>query len=438
VPTIVDILTDNDSGEPVPLFVKDSILYISELYGGNPDNKGSISKLDLSTGTKTSLSGWLSRLACWGGVVDLKNNKIYIVGESDDENGVLRATLIILDLSSETVSIVRHPSTGDCNELVAVALDYRNNRLIVGERQTGGDTTGSDYPNGAGLWVIPLDDPTDTSKWSRVYEDPDGSEWRVLAIYGDELWAAQSHGNSAKNRIIKAPLNDLTSWTVVESYNNNFIPGLSVFGKRIGYVLRDDSNNIILKHSTDGQTWSSITLESNADAVGGRLQIFGKYALVLIDVPATGELHVYIVDLDNNQVVYNTTLTGVHGGFNKAIIPAGNALFFGYGGGATTPGYIKKLEFDTKYVLELDVSPPNPSPGTTVTLTATLKDTDGNPVQGATIHFFAVHEIGEYLDHNTVEYIGNATTDSEGKASIKYTIPSDAKGKIWFRAVYEG
>ena len=71
--------------------------------------------------------------------------------------------------------------------------------------------------------------------------------------------------------------------------------------------------------------------------------------------------------------------------------------------------------------------PTTASPGSTITLTATVLDANGNPVPNYTT----------YLDSITTNQTSQATTDSTGTASFSVTFPSNASGDYTFQAYCE-
>ena len=438
MPSISQLYSVSDSKEPNPWLVRNGYLYFGQNYGGNPSLQGYIKKLKLDDLTETTIFGPHDKWAMWQAVLDNKNNKLIFVGEANDDGGTLRAGITIVDLDNDTATLVLHPNTGDCNEFIGVALDYKNKRLIVGERPYGGITTGSNYPNGGGLWSIPLDTITDPSTWSRVYEDPDYAVWSSIAVFGDYVYASLFR-NGTKSIVARAPLSDLTSWSIVETSNrNDRMTYVDADDKMIAYSIVDASGNVVVKWSNDGDNWNSITVAS-APSVSGAdiIRIIGKYILVFIQKPeATWSTDVYIIDTETNNVYSLGTIDGKIVGHGRGVFDGELIHYFGTQTDSA-PSYIYKLVFDAKRTISLSISNPNPAPNETITLEATLLDENGNPVSGAEVEFYVL-----YFKQNghcaTGELIGSATTDSDGKASVSYTVPSDAEGKIVFRALYKG
>ena len=438
MPTVSQVLSISDSQEPNPWLVKNGFLYFGQNYGGNPDYKGYIKKLNLSTNEVTNLTpNGLDMWAMWQAVYDIKNNRIIAVGEVNDENGVLRAGVTIIDLSNDAVNKITHPNTGDCNEFIGVALDYKNNRLIVGERVYGGNTNGSSYPNGGGLWTIPLNTITDPSTWSRVYEDPDYAVWSTIAIFKDKVYAGIFR-NGVKAVIACAPLSDLTSWTVLEqSSRNDRHAMVDADDKMVAYTFVNADGKVVVKYSTDGETWNQVTVCSAPSGAGAdQLRIIGKYIVVFVHDGSAKTQDIYLIDTSTNEVYLVQSMSGAITGHGRGAYDGEQKHYFGCQT-PSTPSYIYSLAFDAKNTLVLSLSNSNPAPSEVITLTATLTDENGNPVSGAEIEFYVIHF--RQNGHCAVgDLIGTATTGSDGKASIQYTIPSDASGKLIFRAIYKG
>jgi len=71
--------------------------------------------------------------------------------------------------------------------------------------------------------------------------------------------------------------------------------------------------------------------------------------------------------------------------------------------------------------------PTTASPGSTITLTATVLDVNGNPVPNYTV----------YLDSITTNQISQMTSDQNGIATFSVTFPPNAYGDYTFQAYCE-
>jgi len=431
VVTLSRLLTISDSSEPNPIAVIGNYLYITTNFGGNPNSLGYIRKINLTdlSVTKIPSTGW-SRWANWEGVHDYINNRLISVGEANDAQSIQRVDVTLLDLATDTPTLITHPNTGDCNELIGVALDYKNKRLIAGERAYGGVTTGSNWPNGGGLWVIPLDTITDPSTWQRIYEDPDKAGWYYICIFKGYVYVAFG---GTKLAVVRASIDNLTSWTVVKS-SQTLEPAVNASDNMVAYAYGDTDGNIKVSYSTDGINWTTVTITS---IVNGKMRIgvIGKYILLTIENKNTTTNPIYLIDTTTNTVVKVGEVSNYTSSF---AFDKKKKVYIGRGVWPTGPASdIYVLEFDAGRVLTLSASKTNPAPGETITLTATLKDEAGSPIQGAQIEFYVVRAItinGGFTD----DLIGTATTDSNGVASIQYVIPQTASGKMWFKALFKG
>lgn len=183
-----------------------------ELFWGNTyagTNVGHLKKTNLSTEVTTSLKTG-NFLAAWLGLVE--GADVFAGGEEKDGGGIFRATLY--KIISGGVTTVFHPDTDDCNELVGIASDGVN--IVAGERATGGLNANSLWPNGAGLWKIPIATYNDPATWSRVYEDPDLYEWASITKMGSAWYALLAKYASGKWKVIKSF--NLSNWTTELDY----------------------------------------------------------------------------------------------------------------------------------------------------------------------------------------------------------------------------
>jgi len=432
---VSELLRISSSQEPVPIFVKDNYLYISANRAGFADANGRIYKYALDTGSLTEIKA-IPGYAMWEGVVEYISGKIVKVGQLNDPNGVLRSGIAVIDPSTDSITTTYHPNTADCNEFIGVAYDYNNNSMIVGERVYGGATSGSNWPNGGGLWTIPAESLLDPSRWSRVYEFPNNPEVTSVAVFRDAVYVGLYRGGSVA-KVVRASATNLTAWTDVESTTTTTArPYVDAEDNMVAYGLATGGNYVV-RWSTDGSTWSSATVAS-ADTTQETLvnvKIVGKYIFVAIGKLSSWRTDLYMVDTSTGTVT--TLQTGLNGATaNKQFYYDGSQNLY-MGTAYLVSGYIGsiyKIAFDNKRVLVLN-APASVSPGQAITLTATL--TDGtNPVPNVTIEFYMVNSVDIYSPVGTL--IGTATTDSNGKASVSYTVPSTAKGKLLFAAIYKG
>jgi hypothetical protein len=436
MPRTVSVLSISDGNEANPWLEYNNKLYIGQNYGGNPDYIGFVKVYDISAGTTTTLfqrGMW----ANWQSVFYRPYNKIYGVGEGYDASNVQRAGITVVDVVNNTVNFITHPNTADANEFIGVGIDVSSKTLYIGERARGGSTTGgTNWPNGGGLWTVPIDSVDNTSTWSRVWEQPNGYEWRDIAVYGDSVYAVWT--GSGYSAVVRASKTNLTSWSVVEQYRVSYRPSVSVFGRTVAYTIYNGTNHV-LKYSSDGATWSSITLPAGGTRDWSVMVLYGKYAVVLLINGSTKVGDVVIADLSAGTATAVAQNISNIGDMNKGMTAGVGRVYFLHGGLRTTaPVSIDAVEFDTKYILTLTSSSSSAAPGGSVTLTASLKDSALNPVPNATVEFYVVRGQSMGVSDFYGDYIGSATTDANGNASITYTVPTTATGQLTFRAVFKG
>jgi hypothetical protein len=165
--------------------------------------QGHIYKTDISSKvTTTLLSGEYK--ASWQGLVI--GSTIWAVGEMNDMDGHSRAA--VFKIGSSGVTVIQMPDTDDCNELIALETDGVN--LIAGERVVGGFSH-SAWPNGSGVWKIPLATIENTTTWSRTWEDPNLYGWENIVYQNGDYYALLRQPETGKWRIIKS--SDLVNWT---------------------------------------------------------------------------------------------------------------------------------------------------------------------------------------------------------------------------------
>lgn len=437
MPTFSQLISISPNNEAIPyLATRTGYLYVNLNYGGDPNKIGYIRKYNLSNLTYTDLySG--SGYAMWQGVYLRHKNLFVRVGEFKDSSDTFRAGIAVHDLSSDAVSTYYRSDTGDANELIGVVYDYKNRRIIAGERGQGGSPIGSSYPNGGGLWVIPEESLNNPSAWSRVYQFDAivrggiVPEVRTLAILGDYIFAEIFDGTNA--RIMRASLSNLTSWSVVD--DPGIDSGVYSYRDMVYYMKKGTNGNLLVVYSRDGSTWSTIdtgiALSSLTDAsVPFTVSTaHGKYIFIVVQ-KSTGASVVLVNFDDGTASVVGNIANQI--GPHQAGVALDDTVFLG--GAFGTGGYIYQYKFDSKRVLTLTV-PSSASPGSQITLTAKL--TDGvNPISGATVEFWVVNSLVDGKFDGTL--IGTATTDANGNASVRYTIPSTATGFMIFRAEYRG
>jgi len=219
---------------------------------------GHLKKVNLSTGSITTFYTG-NRLAAWQGFP--LGSYVWTGGEERDAGDILRAC--IARISSDDATVTRHPNTGDCNEFIGIATN--GTHIVVGERAIGGLTTGSNWPNGGGLWVIPFSTWTETGTWSRIYEDTSNYEWISITKFGSTWYAMLRATSNSRWKIIRST--DLTTWTVDLDYTTqtttyNHIGIMINASSKLAALapVATDSKYHMFVLSAEGGSWSDYTL----------------------------------------------------------------------------------------------------------------------------------------------------------------------------------
>lgn len=423
------------TSKPIVHFIRGNYAYVVLSYEGTSDNKGRIRKYNLTDLSYTELYSNPSYRS-YQSVYDYINNRLILVGKGTDASGIIRACITLIDLSTDTATTIFNSNTGEVNEFISVALDYANNRLLVGERASGGNTTGSSYPNGGGLWVIPLSTITDPTTWTRVYEDPNNAEWTSIIIAKGQVTVALNK-SGVKHVVLYASLSNLTSWTTDITSSGDVKISIDSYAVDFSYAYIDSNNNVVLKVSSPNayQNFYTITVKppNTVDVITRRI---GRYILIGINTynTTTGKysLNLYVFDVNTKTTNFIGTLPSSYDIQKLGVYDGSNSVYYGATG--TAPQPIVKVSFDYKRVLTLTPSTTSPAVGQTITLKANL--TDGvNPIQGATIEFW---QVGYGMSYGNIDgsQIGTATTDAFGNATISWTVPNQSK--IWVQAIHRG
>jgi len=424
--------------EIIPIFVRNNYLYINMNRGVDNLGPGYIYRYDLSVGSLTAVTN-IPRYAAWQGVVDYVGGRVVRVGQFSDP---LKAGVVVFDPSRDSVAMVYHPNTADINEFIGVAYDHKNRRFIVGERQYSDDAvkTGSSWPNGGGLWIIPYESLLDPTKWSRVYEFPNNPEVTSVAVFKDYVYVSLWRAGQL-TKVSRAGIGDLTSWVDVRSgLNPNVRPYVDAEDNLIamGYNIPDNfGGKFRVEWSSDGSTWDyvDVTPSSTDSDMLMNVKVVGKYIVVGVGKQPSWRSDLFLVDTSTKSVY--TIQTNLVGSINNKpfFYDGSKNLYIGsvnYNDAENAAIY--SMVFDGTRVLSLSVSS-TVTAGQTVDLVATLTD-GANPVPNAVVEFYVVDSVELYSAAGTL--IGTATTDSTGKASVRYTVPSNAVGTMMFAAIYKG
>ena len=421
--------------EILPAFVKDNYLYISTNRGSDVTGPGYIYRYDLNSGVRTAVAT-ITRFASWSGVVDYVGRRVVRFGQFNDP---LKAGVVVFDPYRESIRSVYHPNTADINEFIGVAYDHRNRRFVVGERQYDPNavSAGSNWPNGGGLWVIPYESLFDYTKWSRVYEFSGNPEVTSIAVFKDYVYVGLWRAGQF-TKVSRAGIGSLTSWVDVRSgLNPNVRPYVDAEDNLVAMGYGTSDGKFRVEWSSDGSTWNYVDVvpaTTDSDMLMN-VKVVGKYIVVGVGRQPSWRSDLFLIDTSTKSVY--TIQTDLVGSINNKpfFYDGSKNLYIGsVNYNDIENARIYSMVFDGARVLSLSVSS-TVTAGQTIDLVATL--TDGtNPVPNATIEFYVVDSVDLYSPTGTL--IGTATTDSTGKASMRYTVPSTALGTMMFAAIYKG
>jgi hypothetical protein len=419
--------------EIVPIYVKGNYLYISVNRGSDVNGPGYIYKYDLNSGARTEVAR-IDRYAMWQGVVDYVGRGVVRFGQFRSD---LRAGVVVFDPYTDSIRTAYHPNAADVNEFIGVAYDHRNKRFIVGERQydDAADKTGSSWPNGGGLWVIPYESLLDYAKWRRVYEFSGNPEVTSVAVFKDYVYVGLWRVGQF-TKVSRAGVDSLTSWVDVRSgLNPNVRPYVDAEDNMLAVGYGTSGGGFRVEWTFDGSTWDYVDVSpaaTDSDMLMN-VKVVGKYIIVGVGRQPSWRSDLFIVDTSNRTVM--DLQRGLVGSINNKpfFYDGSKNLYVGavnYNAGEASAIY--SVAFDGRRVLSLSVNG-MAVPGNEVELVATLTD-GASPVPNVAVEFYVVDYVNLYSPVGTL--IGVATTDSSGRASVRYRVPS--KGVMMFAALYKG
>jgi len=325
-------------------------LYWGVNYGGG--TTGYIYKTDLTTLTTITIYTGNYK-AEWQGVK--VGNYIYAVGEEKDAGGIFRSSIHIIDTTTDAVTAVRHPDTGDCNELIGVDTD--GTIIVAGERVGGGGTTGSLYPNGGGVWRIPIATITDPSTWERTWEDPNHYGWNNIAYFNGK-WYAILHSADSFGRWRVISSSDLYNWTTELDYTAQNVgvrsdPGLVKCGDKLVALAPVADTGTFHMFVFDGSSWIDhdlgISIPSENNGIVGLWNPSVNRLIIAIDYFTSVKHDIYSINVDGSGLI--TEKTNLSQMFSRPSSGAGSLLIYNgeiyYGGIAPSggTGSFRRLKF---------------------------------------------------------------------------------------------
>lgn len=315
--TEVQVYLDSSSSEKTIYCVYNGYIYWSGLWGNG--NTGHIYKTNLATLETTSIYS-ASHLAMWTGRII--NGKLYCMGQQHDSSSHFRIVMNIVDLSNDSVQTILVPGTDDTNEVIS--FDTDGTYIIAAERgYTAGTGNNSTWPNGAGVWKIPLATVTNVNTWVRVWEDPDNYNPTSICYY-EGYWYRCAYnitgqfnsgiGSYGQWKLSRSQYG--SEWTTVLDYTDNniqmcFVASLIKTDDNL-YCVGMDENQKGCLFILDNNQWVKkdlgITIPSNngyfLNFAGYYDSSINKLVLFLSEFNMTGYSNfwhnTYIVDTDGN------------------------------------------------------------------------------------------------------------------------------------------
>ena len=225
-------------------------------------------KLDPATGVLTEIDG-RGKIA-WRSAPDYPNNKIYIAGEAVPV-GAQYATAAAfwaacqtmvgyIDLTDDSVHYWTIPGTADTNEIVGLALDTAGRQLFLGERSHSSASAGSNWPNGHGIWVVPLlaDGSPNIAAANRFFENAANNSIGQVEVFANKVF--WSDGNAG---FFECPASGPAAGNVVASLVPGGVGGLYGLHKSAHYsqlyALGEDTFPGQLRtYAHDGTAWGPV------------------------------------------------------------------------------------------------------------------------------------------------------------------------------------
>ena len=274
-------------------------LFWTSIYSAS-SAEGHIKKTDLTSKVTTNLHTG-NRLAMYPGVVE--STWIWAGGEERDGGDIFRAS--IAKILTDSVTVTRHPNTDDCNEFATLTSD--GTHIVAGERAPGGISDASNWPNGKGLWKIPIATWTDTGTWSREYEDAQSLAWTSIAKIGATWYAYLATDVSGRWKVIKST--NLSSWSTELDYTDQTVSyngrGIMITTGTKLVVLTSRSDDHFHMHVFDGSSWTDYDLGLSVTQdfrINGWWDSDRSKVVITVSRITDKQYNIYQVNIDNTQL----------------------------------------------------------------------------------------------------------------------------------------
>jgi 5-hydroxyisourate hydrolase-like protein (transthyretin family) len=235
----------------------------------------------------------------------------------------------------------------------------------------------------------------------------------------NNLGNVASQGTKSTSFSVVSPSTLSTGYKTVSfqiSYND--FEGNPHTESKIGYVYVDKLGTSITLTLTPSSVKKDASLTATARLLDGNGNPMASQAIAFF----IGTTSLGSANTDSSGNAVKSYTANVNAG--SYVINASYAGSTDYGSCIGTSNLIVN-----PFTTTLTVDVPSATQGKSVTLKATLKDENGNPIQGMSIQF-------QMYEGNTWTNMSSASTDSSGVASISYT-PSNT-GSFQVKAVFAG
>lgn len=284
--------------------------------------------------------------AAWQRAVDSTNHVIYLAGEMPRPEGDHHYRAMIGVIYENSPGMTRYylaPNTDDCNEYIGVALDTAGNRLLVGERSPGTPLRNSLWPDGGGLWSIPINTINQPNTYGRIYQDPWNRTWDKMVVFNGRLYATRHNGgygvlySAALADIPTSGLMPAGAWRTELGSSGAGVFSLLVSPYHGLVAAQERPGNYLTLNINDGSGWR--TVESNYAPVGEGLYELSDHRFLVVRDNDGRSHHVGVASV-NGEWEYLGTYAGGWPSYNYADDEA-NSIYYG----TVNPGKVWKITY---------------------------------------------------------------------------------------------
>lgn len=298
----------------------------------------------------------------WDAVYNAVDKKIYLAGAAVESGNQSRMAVGYIDVdpasatyNQVTLTLIvadsQGNSTGPCNVANMIYDDAENNRLILGEGAPG-NTTGSSYPHGAGLWTVPKSGITDDANYVRIgemYTTDAAWAWRDLVRF-DNKW--YGYGEGGASYVLEST--DLLSWSAITPGTQCMRPLVSSYhGVMFMLQLNAEDWTQCRVWKYDGTAWTRITtITIGAFELTTIIESSNHKLLLATD---SGDNHQwYVIDPESGSTT--SVLSGITGTVRAGLTSMGDVarwngdtLYYGISQHINPSFYLSALRSITGY-----------------------------------------------------------------------------------------